>query len=134
MHDGPEAPPNGRVAGKLPLPPAHLLDQLSASAHSARPSTPTQPSIVLVTWQRADSEPDDFPAPFEAKLWLIEDLSTLPSAHQLQHVKFGKLAMRLVRHIIRERASVKLEALAIVPSLLMLAGGGFASRQDICKL
>ena len=78
-------------------------------------------------------------APFKAGLYSYEDSSCSETkvklgAAILEHENMGKLAMRLVRHILRGQSANKLAALPHVPSLLELLATGWGASECLTEL
>lgn len=80
-------------------------------------------------------------APFESGLYAHEDIDSQRlaqdenhSAQLLQMRSFAVLAMRLVRHILREEPGNKMATLALVPALLRLLPCGVGAAEVLSEL
>ena len=75
-------------------------------------------------------------APFAAGLYTQEDVSTAKKLGSaiLEHQRLGKLAMRLVRHILRGQSTNKLATIPLVPELLGQLTVGWGASECLTEL
>lgn len=75
-------------------------------------------------------------APFRARMYTHEEVAAIEklSSALLEHQKLGRLAMRLVRHILRGQSTNKLHALSQVPNLLTLLPVGWGASECLTTL